>query len=137
MNCGTLPPMRRFECLLVILALLATPLALLAPTSADNMADCDGMCCLPHSGHSHQSRNVEGGQDGMACHHGAAGHMLMCSMRSGHHGFGYRLFAPIAPTLVSAAQRVAAPEASCNFASRLVAFSVVGFSSAPFEPPRS
>jgi len=137
MNCGTLPPMRRFECLLVILALLATPVALLARTSADNMADCDGMCCLPHSGHSHQSRNVEGGQDGMACHHGAAGHMLMCSMRSGHHGFGYRLLAPIAPTLVSAARRIAAPGASRNFPSRLVAFSVVGFSSAPFEPPRS
>jgi hypothetical protein len=137
MNYGTLPPMRRLECLLVILALLATPLALLARTRANNMADCDGMCCLPHAGRSHPPRVVESSYDGIACHHGAAGHMLMCSMRSGHHGFDYGLLAPIAPTLVSAARRIAAPEASRNFASRLVAFSVVGFSSAPFEPPRS
>jgi hypothetical protein len=39
--------------MLVIVALLATPLALLARAVEPGMPDCNGMCCLPHGGHHH------------------------------------------------------------------------------------
>jgi hypothetical protein len=92
-----LTAMRRAQAILVIVALLSTPLALLARVNDPGMPDCNGMCCLPHSSHHHSPARTpppEPQKDDMACHHGAAGQMMECSMNSGQHRMDYGLLAP-------------------------------------------
>src|SRR5277367_5500731 len=47
-RCVSLLVMRRVKAILVIVALLSAPLAVLAQTSSEDMPSCGGMCCLPH-----------------------------------------------------------------------------------------
>ncbi len=132
--------MRRTQAILVILALLSTPLALLARTTASDAMDCNGMCCLPHGPHHsmpHQTPQ-NSGHNGMACEHGALGYALECTLKSGHQRLDYGLLSPIAPTKPSALVSITAvnlPRAAGfqSYAQNLSA----GFLSNPFQPPRS
>jgi hypothetical protein len=131
--------MRRTQAILVILALLATPLALLArATGMDSMA-CNGMCCLPHGQH-HSAANTSqrSPHDGMSCEHGALGHLLECAMKSGHQRLDYGFLSPLAPTKPSTLASVSAlnlPRVA-RFQSRTETPSA-GFVANPFQPPRS
>lgn len=133
--------MRRVQAILVIIALLATPLALLARADDSGMADCNGMCCLPHGGHHHSpARNAspEPQQQEMACHHGALGHMMECSMRSGHHRMDYGLLAPFPPAQTSVVTSLDRPKvsrlANSHFPDGKLS---AGFLAGTFQPPRS
>jgi hypothetical protein len=134
--------MRRAQAILVIIALLATPLALLARAIDPGMPDCNGMCCLPR--HSHHSPTTatnpssESQQDAMACHHGAAGHMMECSMKSGQPRMDYGLVAPFPPARTSALASLNIPKIKRHAGLQLpAANSPAGFLASPFQPPRS
>jgi hypothetical protein len=120
--------MRRAQSILVIVALLTTPLALLARSVNGEASECTSMCCLRHSHHAslHQ---------GMECQHGTTGHVVECNMTSGHP-MDYGLIAPIVPTLPSAMAFIAVPDVSRGILTQFGAVSAAGILSAPFEPPR-
>jgi hypothetical protein len=140
-GCGRIFAMRRVQAILVIVALLATPLALLARADDAGMADCNGMCCLPHGGHHHSpARNTAPAsqKEDMACHHGALGHMIECSMRSGQPRMDYGLLAPFPPAQTSAVTSLDCPRLSRFANLQFPAGNLSpGFLAGPFQPPRS
>jgi len=132
--------MRRVQAIFVIVALLATPLALLARADDSGMADCNGMCCLPHGGHHHSPARTPAQQrpmDDMDCHHGALGHMMECSMRSGQQRMDYGLLAPFPPAQTSVVTSLDRPKVSrlANLQFPVGDLSA-GFLAGPFQPPR-
>ena len=133
--------MRRLKAILVIVALLSAPLAVLAQTGSEDMLSCGGMCCLPHGAHHHgpaRNSTPEPLKDDMACHHGAAGHMMECSMKSGQSRMDYGLIVPFPPAQTSAAAFVERPNMSRFAKSQFPAGNLsAGFLAGPFQPPRS
>jgi hypothetical protein len=131
--------MRRSQAIIVILALLATPLALLARSLSLESAACTRSCCLlhgSHSGHNHSS-SKDAQADGAMCPHGGAAKKCGCSMRSSHPEQDYGLLAPVSPTAPSVAAALAQPQVSGR---NLISSSftlAAGYLSAPFEPPRA
>ena len=123
--------MRRAQALLVIVALLAAPLALLARSAAGSMSGCAGMCCPTHGTHTARVLHEK-----MLCHHGEPGHVLKCTMTSGHHGVDYGLIVPVAPTAPSAIASVGIPDLSRAVTAQLHEAAASGFLSTPFQPPR-
>jgi hypothetical protein len=123
--------MRRAQAILVIVALLATPLALLARSAAGSMSGCAGMCCPAHG--SHAARVLH---EKMLCHHGELGHVFECTMTSGHHGLDYGLIVPVAPTAPSAIASLGIPNVSRVVAAQLYEVASTGFLSTLFQPPR-
>src|ERR1700729_2166523 len=99
--------MRRAQAILVIVALLATPLALLARSAAGSMSGCAGMCCPAHGAHAARVLHEK-----MLCHQGELGHVFECAMTSGHHGVDYGLIVTVAPTAPSAIASVGIPDIS-------------------------
>ena len=134
--------MRRAQAIFVIVALLSTPLALLAHAVDPSMPDCNGMCCLPH--HSHHSpapassSSPESQHEDMACHHGAVGHLMDCSMKSGQHHMDYGMVAPFPPARLSTLAPMDVPKVLRFANSPLPAGNLsAGFLAGPFQPPRS
>jgi hypothetical protein len=127
--------MRRAQTVVVVIALLAVPLALLARSFSPSPSDCGQFCCLPHGLHSSQAHQSM--PEGISCNHGAAGHMLMCSMKSGHHHVDYGLNSPVDPTSVSSLIRITPPVASRRDLASHMDLLAFGFLPAPFEPPKS
>jgi len=126
--------MRRGQAIFVIVALLATPLALLARGRAGDSGGCDRMCCLRHGSHP-ISENTS--SDGMMCHRSAAGRNCQCSMNSGRSPIDYGFLAPIVPASPSAIAGILNPPVSRESFSGFVEVTPSGFHSAPFEPPRA
>jgi hypothetical protein len=120
--------MRRAQAILVIVALLATPLALLARGVSSEASECSNMCCLPHGHHAAQHKNME-------CQHGGTGHLIECTMTSSHH-MAYGLIAPIAPTVPSAIAFLAIPDNGREILARFGELSTAGLVSVLFQPPR-
>jgi hypothetical protein len=123
--------MRRAQAILVIVALLATPLALLARSAAGSMSGCTGMCCPTHGTHAARVLHEK-----MLCHHGEAGHFFECSMTPGHHGIDYGLISTVAPTTPSAITSVGDPDIHRAFASEYREVATSRFLSTPLQPPR-
>lgn len=126
----------------MIAALLALPLALLAD-GGSAAAMCNGYCCLPHGGHAAQMQMANGAMseektdEGMACHRGALGHFLDCSMKSSSRGTDYSILAPLPPTNLSSATALLLALVSGRATCEIVQDAMAGFSSAPLEPPRA
>lgn len=120
--------MRRAQAILVIVALLAAPLALLARGIQRDASECNNMCCLPHGHHAQQHKLME-------CQHGELGHAFECSMKSGHH-IAYGLSAPLVPAAPSAIVAIAIPDANGEIFAPFREFSAIGFLSAPYQPPK-
>jgi len=132
--------MLRAQAVLVIVALLITPLALLARAVQPGMPDCNGMCCLPHHSHHSPTRNAPPAsqQEEMACHHGAAGHMMECSMKSSQPRMDFGLVAPFPPARTSLLVSLDVPKVSGFANSQLPIGNLsAGFLAGPFQPPRS
>lgn len=155
--------LRRAQALVLVIALLAAPLALYARGVAADMSNCNGMCCLPQ--HHHATQPMPAEQSVIAqpaapadseCHHHsakaspaasnaaatsaeAAGHSCAfhCAMHSTPHATNFGLLAPIAPTKPSdlAAIRVAVKAARATAAP--IAVTPSGFLASPFQPPRA
>jgi len=115
--------MHRIEAIVVIVALLAIPLALLARSGSCERAQC--MCCLMH---------------GAQAQHGKA---MSCSHCSGKKcGIGaavpdYGLNAPMAPTAPAALAELPAPDARRRIVLSFAQSDVAGFAFILFEPPRA
>jgi hypothetical protein len=133
--------MRRTQAILVIVALLSTPLALLARSTGTNSMDCnDGMCCLPHGPHHSTPHRAPQSpvHEGMSCEHGTASHIIECTMNAGHQRMDYGFLSPIAPTKPSALAAITAlnlPRVA-GFLSPAQSLSA-GFLANPFQPPRT
>jgi hypothetical protein len=130
---------RRIETFAVILALLLTPLVLLAQSESGG-AGCDRMCCLPDGPHAapiERAGRAAAINNDMTCHHGVAGHRMTCQMRANHSGSFVGPVAPIPPTLVSAGGRLVAPVGARDLLADNLEKTSSGFSSLPLEPPRS
>lgn len=139
-KCGSLSSMRHAQAILVMMALLAGPLALLARTSSAGMPACNGMCCLPHAGHSVPARHPmnKSSREGMLCHRVAAHHAVQCAcMIPGHVPLDYGLFAPMAPTTPSQHARIAGPPASRQGISIQTPDFLSASLPVPLQPPRS
>jgi len=111
--------MRRIQIAVVVLSLLATPLALLARAMACESTSCPMMCCLPHGSHSGSS---------LPCR---------CSGKSQKQLPDFGLVAPMAPTTPEEFAALEAPDAvrqSIRISSQAP---TRGFSVGPFNPPRS
>src|ERR1700732_5383821 len=123
--------MRRAPAILLIVALLATPLPWLARSADASMSGCAGMCCPTHVPHAARVLHEK-----MLCHHGEFGHVFECMMTSGHHGVDYGLIVPVAPTAPSAIASVGIPGVSRAVTAPLYEVTSSGFLSTPFQPPR-
>jgi hypothetical protein len=130
--------MRRGHAVLVILALLASPLALLARGMAGETGECNRMCCLRHGSHSGAGPHAAdlSSSDGMMCHRGTAVHSCECAMSSGQSSLDYGFLAPIVPTTPSTIVSILNPEISREYLARFIEVIPSGFLSALFEPPR-
>ena len=120
--------MRRAQAILVIVAMLATPLALLARGVNGDASECSSMCCLPHGHHAAQHKQME-------CHRAEMGHCLECTMKSGTHS-DYGLLAPIVPTVPSAVAFLAIPDNGREILAPFGELSAAGLVSVLFQPPR-
>ena len=120
--------MRRTQAILVIVALLATQLALLARGVSGEASECSSMCCLSHGHHAAQHKDMD-------CQHGGMAHVFECAMTSGHH-MDYGLIAPIVPAVPSAVTSVATPDVQRRIFSQFHEVSATGPLSVPFQPPR-
>jgi hypothetical protein len=136
--------MNRAQAILVIIALLSAPLALLARTVTPDMADCGGMCCLPHQHHHGNTTGAPGqaaamqNEDGKSCQHGSKTMTAECLLHCGHAAADYGFSSPIAPTKPSnlaSIERIASPKLvkTPSDVSRVKP----GFLAAPFQPPRA
>jgi len=115
--------MRRAEAIVVIIVLLALPLALLARGGPCQQTTC--MCCLLHGAKGPQGKT-------MACSH-CAGHG-QCGLTTAHDFGLHELMAPTAP---AAAVRLVAPDGVRRAVVALAPANATGFISAPFNPPRA
>jgi hypothetical protein len=133
--------MLRVQAIIVIVALLSTPLALLARTTGTNSMDCnDGMCCLPHGPHHSTPHHApqEPVHEAMSCEHSAASHIIECTMNAGHHRADYGFLSPIAPTKPSALASIAMLNLPRTAGFQSVAQNPsAGFIANPFQPPRT
>lgn len=111
--------MRRVQILVVVLALLATPLALLARALSCESAACTMTCCLPHGSHAHAGPAI--------CH---------CS-KSGTRLPDFGRIAPIAPTAPEEFAAIDGPDFTQQPILSHSSSTAEGFRSAPFNPPRA
>src|ERR1700722_10779620 len=120
--------MRRAQAILVIVALLATPLALLARSAGGSMSGCAGMCCPTHVPHAARVLHEK-----MLCHHGEFAHVFERMMTSGQPCLDYRLSLPVAPTAPSAIGSVGSPGVSRAVTAPRYEGASSGFLSTPFQ----
>jgi len=134
--------MYRAQAILVIIALLSAPLALLAHSAGADAAVCGGMCCLPHHGHqhpsSHQPSTSGHPHQSEACDHGATSTMLNCAFDCSHPRQDFSFISPIAPTKPSNLTSIAGFNAPKNFRFPAIPQNITpGFLATPFQPPRA
>lgn len=113
--------MRRTQAILVIIALLAIPIAPLAWGMACEASSSPMMCCLPHSSHSLAGKPV-------ACH---------CPVKSANQLPDIGLIAPIPLATPAARATLLAPEDSRRMFFTFSQLAASGFRPVPFEPPRA
>ncbi len=124
--------MRRAQAILVILALLATPLALLARSTPGMAAQCSRMCLL-------LARSLHAGKHSrkVPCFCGASAQDRQCAMSPSPRTPDYGLNAPMPPTRASALAELARPEFAQGRAVFHTPDSMAGFPRRPFEPPQA
>lgn len=121
--------MRRFHAILVVIALLASPLALLARSSPDDPNMCCGTYCPMRGAHSGQHGKTICGSLS------AAERSCGCTMRSNQQP-DYGLNTIMAPTMPSALARLNIPVPFRRATIYYVEFSLPGSDVTPFHPPR-
>ena len=123
--CGSIFAMPRLQAILVIVGLLASPVALLARGIFCDPSECTcAVVCPMHAAHSQPK-----------C--GAAKQAPACGTQQGRHALDYGFVTPFAPALPLAHAQIATPAPSLEFRPRYAQVSADGVSTAPFNPPRS
>jgi hypothetical protein len=123
--------MRRVHAIFVIVALLATPLALLARADCETACDC--MCSLVQKSLSSRAQHQQGR---MLCGQ-ATGQKQTCTMNAKHHPPDYGLNTLMAPTAPLSFAALPPPDAARQIVVHQTQSTSTGFLSAPFQPPRS
>lgn len=129
--CASVLPMQRVETILVILALLATPMALLARSDCRESA-CDCSCDLVNRTlltRAHHGRTLCGEQ--------ITGSTHQCAMNRKHQIPDYGFNTMMAPTAPLPMAGLPTSVRAVEVALPRVASPSSGFLSAPFEPPRT
>jgi len=124
--------MRRAHAILVILALLATPMALLARSDCDR-SGCDCMCDLVNRS---LQAHAQARRGPMLCGQ-AATSIHQCAMKTRHRALDFGLNTLMAPTAPLPMADFAAPLASEQLLAPRTLLAPSGFFSAPYQPPRS
>lgn len=125
--------MQRAHAMLVILALMATPMALLARSGNDG-ANCICLCSMLYKSHDPQAQRSRGKA---MCGH-CPGQNRTCAMNAQNHPPDLGLNTMMAPTAPSLHVTLRTMVTSARL--RLLQssqFAPRGFLSVPFEPPRS
>jgi hypothetical protein len=122
--------MRRVQSILVVVALLATPLALLGRADSGEQSQCSRMCCLIRGAHSGKAKPRR-------CICGVQAQKLQCAMKPIPRTPDYGFNAPIAPTAPSPLVSLAAPPTKRAALVSIAQMIPSGFSPVPFQPPRS
>lgn len=116
---------RRIQSVALIVALLATPLALLSRSYACAANQCTMMCCLSRNHARAMSTH---------CHSDAAG---ACAMHcDSQKNLDYGLASPLPPTQLQAAFTLPEPGPAEMFFHTDNPYVANGFLRLPFEPPR-
>ena len=113
--------MRRVHAILIVLALLALPLAPLAWGMACESASVPMLCCMLHTTHSPSGKP-------MLCH---------CTGKSQKTAPDTGLIAPIPPGTAAAHVEISAPQDARDHFHAFSESTIPGYFSAPFEPPRA
>ena len=119
--------MRRVQSAMVIVALLAIPLALLARTGPCAQSQCSRMCAIIL--HSVRAQH-------MRCTCGMTADGSPCQKNSSQKLPDYGLNAPMAPTMPSARVALAPPNSARRAVALIGNCSAIEFASDIFEPPR-
>jgi len=112
--------MQRVKAMIVVVALLSVPLALLARGMACESSSCPMACCMLHGSHH--------GNQPMMCH---------CAGKSSSHVPDFGLIAPLPPTEPEAFADIAAPSSLRQPMHSQSELSLPGFVPVPFEPPKA
>lgn len=121
---------QRFQALGLVLVLLALPIAVIAGAYACAPQECTKLCCAAHRGHSMNGMHMNcAGMHRAAC---------ICMLSQGsQHSPDFMLLAPLPPTQLSAETRLLPPQSSRISPVTFTVLASAGFSSLPFQPPRS
>jgi hypothetical protein len=119
--------MRRVQSAIVVVALLAIPLAFVARTGPCAQSQCSRMCDLI-------LRSLQAQKTRCTCGMTAASH---CATNSPQKPPDYGLNAPMAPTILSARTALVLPNAARRAIARHSGFSTSEFALEFFEPPRA
>lgn len=120
--------MRRVQSAIIIIGLLAVPLALLARTGPCAQSRCSRMCALI-------LRSVRAQYQRCTC--GMTTDGAQCATHTSQQVPDYGLNAPIAPTMPSARVAISAPNSTRRAIARTTNFASFEFASEFFEPPRA
>lgn len=112
--------MQRVKAAIVLVALLAVPMALLARGMACESTPGPMICCMLHGSHH--------GNQPMVCH---------CAGKSSSHVPDFGLIAPLPPTEPEAFAAIAAPSSLRRLVQLQSRWSLAGFVSVPFQPPKA
>jgi hypothetical protein len=112
--------MRRAQSILVVLSVLALPLAPLAWGASCQSAVRPMVCCLMHKMQAPSGKPM----------------MCKCPGRGQQPAPEFTMLAPIPPGIAAARIEIAAPQDSRDHFRALLQTPTAGFRSAPFEPPR-
>src|SRR5579859_967480 len=128
----------RYSGLVLILALLISPLSLLFRSSARGASSCNGICCRPHG-----TRARLGGDQAQEsrtrrtpCGRGTNEHAAICLINTNPQA-EYTFVAPLRPATLCAQARMAGPQLARQTSSQPTETPLAGFLPIPFEPPRS
>ncbi|SRR6266436_67490 len=130
----------RCQAVLLAIALVATPLVLLARPSLHGKTKCDGMCCRPRKSHPMPARassdNVRLEEEEVDCYRGAAKHLTMCLLPSSPQR-ERDVVAPLPPAILLELDAFPGPQPQRTGFSQHLQFLRDAFAPPPFEPPRS
>jgi hypothetical protein len=128
--CGKVSAMRRVHAIFVIVALLATPLALLARADCGETI-CDCMCSLVQKSLSSRDQHPAKTLCGQA-----TSQKPTCTMNAKHHPPDYGLNTLMAPTAPLSFAALPSPNSARHAVDQHAQFFPLGFLSQPFQPPR-
>jgi hypothetical protein len=123
--------MVRTKALILILALIVTPVASLCATQSGMPAQCPRFCPMHGKMATHTSA---GESDEMDCHHGKSPD---CVMKGCGHAGDFGLASPLPPAVLCPQLKLIAirKNGAVRLANRIS--SLVGFNSPPVQPPRA
>jgi hypothetical protein len=124
--------MVRIKALILILALIVTPVASLCATPSSMLAQCSRFCPMHGKAATHPSA---GESDDMDCHHGKSPED--CVMKSCGHTLDFGVASPLPPAVLCPQVKLIAIRINGLVRLRDGISSLMGFHTPPVQPPRA